>query len=101
MAVEHPHTWMFNGKELDGRYSNKGLGWVMSEALKKTSIQKKVSLHALRHTYATNLIEQGVNIVTVKELLGHAQITTTMIYLHIAQCPHVKAHSPFDRLYKQ
>jgi len=40
-----------------------------------------------------------VNIVTLKELLGHADITTTMIYLHIAQCDLVKAHSPLDTLY--
>jgi site-specific recombinase XerD len=40
-----------------------------------------------------------VNIVTLKELLGHAEISTTMIYLHVAQCAVAKAHSPFDRLY--
>jgi site-specific recombinase XerD len=45
------------------------------------------------------LLEQGVNIVTLKELLGHAEITTTMIYLHVAQCPLIKPHSPLDRLY--
>lgn len=62
---------------------------------KKTSISKEVNLHSLRHTYATHLLEQGVNIVTLKELLGHSEITTTMIYLHIAQCDLVKAHSPW------
>ena len=43
--------------------------------------------------------EQGLNIVTLKELLGHADITTTMIYLHVAQCPLIKPHSPLDSLY--
>lgn len=99
LAAENPHIWLFNGKEADGRYSVKGLSWVLRENLKKTSITKEVSLHSLRHSYATHLLEQGVNIVTLKELLGHAQITTTMIYLHIAQCDLVKAHSPLDRLY--
>jgi integrase/recombinase XerD len=70
----------------------------MRENLKKTSIAKDVSLHSLRHSYATHLLEQGVNIVTLKELLGHADITTTMIYLHIARCEVVKAHSPLDTL---
>src|SRR5574344_684186 len=99
LSAENPHIWLFNGKEPDGRYSVRGLSWVMRENLKKTSITKDVNLHSLRHSYATHLLEQGVNIVTLKELLGHADITTTMIYLHIAQCDLVKAHSPLDRLY--
>ena len=99
IAAEHPHIWLFNGKEPDGRYSVKGLSWIMRETLKKTDIKKDVSLHSLRHSYATHLLEDGVNIVTIKELLGHAHITTTMIYLHIAQIPPGSAHSPFDTLY--
>ena len=99
ISVEHPHIWLFNGKDLDGRYSAKGLSWIMRETLKKTSIQKKVNLHSLRHSYATHLLEDGVNIVTIKELLGHATIQTTMIYLHVAQLPHKPPHSPLDTLY--
>src|SRR3989304_2287274 len=93
IAVEHPHVWLFNGKEPDGRYSVRGLSWVMRETLKKTSVKKEVNLHSLRHSYATHLLEEGLNIVTLKELLGHADITTTMIYLHVAQCPFIKPHS--------
>ena len=100
LQAENPHIWLFNGKEPDGRYSVKGLSWVMRETLKKTSITKDVNLHSLRHSYTTHLLEQGLNIVTLKELLGHAEITTTMIYLHVAQCPLIKPHSPLDRLYK-
>ena len=99
IAVEHPHVWLFNGKEPDGRYSVRGLSWVMRETLKKTSVKKEVNLHSLRHSYATHLLEEGLNIVTLKELLGHADITTTMIYLHVAQCPFIKPHSPLDTLY--
>jgi len=99
LKAENPHVWLFNGKEADGRYSVKGLSWVMRENLKKTSIKKEISLHSLRHSYATHLLEQGVNIVTLKELLGHVEITTTMLYLHVAQCPLIKAHSPLDTLY--
>ena len=97
LKAENPHVWL--GKEPDGRYSIRGLSWIMRENLKKTSIKKQVNLHSLRHTYATHLLEQGVDIVTLKNLLGHAEITTTMIYLHIAQCPQVKPHSPLDTLY--
>jgi integrase/recombinase XerD len=99
ISVEHPHIWLFNGKEPDGRYSVKGLSWVMRESLKKTSITKDVSLHSLRHSYATHLLEDGVNIITIKELLGHAEIATTMVYLHVAQCPVTPVHSPLDTLY--
>ena len=99
LKAENPHIWLFNGKEADGRYSVKGLSWVMRESLKKTSISKEVNLHSLRHSYATHLLEQGLNIVTLKELLGHAEITTTMIYLHVAQCPLINPHSPLDTLY--
>jgi len=99
LSAENPHVWLFNGKEPDGRYSVQGLSWVMRENLKKTSIKKDVNLHSLRHSYATHLLEQGLNIVTLKELLGHADITTTMLYLHVAQCPLIKPHSPLDTLY--
>lgn len=99
LKAENPHVWLFNGKEPGSKYSMRGLSWVMRENLKKTSITKKVNLHTLRHSYATHLLEEGVNIVTLKELLGHAEITTTMIYLHVAQCELIAAHSPFDTLY--
>jgi integrase/recombinase XerD len=99
LAAENPHIWLFNGKEPDGRYSVRGLSWVMRENLKKTSISKDVNLHSLRHSFATHLLEEGINIVTLKELLGHADITTTMIYLHVAQCELIKPHSPLDSLY--
>jgi integrase/recombinase XerD len=45
------------------------------------------------------LLEDGVNILLIKKLLGHAKIETTMIYLHVAQCPIASAHSPLDTLY--
>lgn len=101
LKAENPHIWLFNGKQPESKYSVRGLSWVMRENLKKTSITKDVNLHSLRHAYATHLLEEGLNIVTLKELLGHAEITTTMIYLHVAQCKHIKAHSPLDTLYSQ
>jgi len=65
LSAENPHIWLFNGKEADGRYSVKGLSWVFRENLKKTSITKDISLHSLRHSYATHLLEEGINIVTL------------------------------------
>lgn len=97
---EKPRTYLFEGN--DGNvYSQRGAQWAVSQAVKKAGIIKEVSLHTLRHTYATHLLEQGVNILTIKELLGHAHIDTTMVYLHLAR-PSVKmAFSPMDTLYNQ
>ena len=50
-------------------------------------------------TYATHLLEEGLDIMTIKDLLGHECIDTTMIYLHVAQSGRVKPFSPLDRLY--
>jgi site-specific recombinase XerD len=100
LEAEKPNIYLFNGREPDGRYSPEAIGWIMHDALKKAGINKTVNLHSLRHSYATHLIEEGVNIVTVKELLGHADVNTTMIYLHVARCQVVQAHSPLDTLYK-
>ncbi len=101
IALERPLTWLFNGKTLGEPYSAKGISWVMREAVKTAGIAKEVTVHSLRHSYATHLIEDGLNIVTVKDLLGHSKIETTMIYLHVAQCEHIKAHSPLDTLYPE
>ena len=101
ISAEPPHIWLFNGKEPDGRYNVKSLSWIMRDNLKKTDIKKDVSLHSLRHSYTTHLLEDGVNIVRIKELLGHANIATTMIYLHVAQITPGSAHSPLDTLYSQ
>jgi integrase/recombinase XerD len=100
LEAEKPNIYLFNGREPDGRYSLEAIGWIMHEAMKNAGIHKAVNLHSLRHSYATHLIEEGVNIVTVKELLGHADVNTTMIYLHVARCQVVQAHSPLDTLYR-
>jgi site-specific recombinase XerD len=99
ISVENPVTWLFNGKDHGSQYSTNGLSWVMRIALKKTTISKQVNMHSLRHSYATHLLEDGINIVIIKELLGHVQISTTMIYLHVAQIPYKPPHSPLDKLY--
>ena len=99
IVLERPLTWLFNGKTLGSPYSAKAISWIMREAVKAAGIDKDVTVHTLRHSYATHLLEDGLNIVTIKELLGHAQIATTMIYLHVAQCPLLTAHSPLDTLY--
>ena len=99
--TQRPQVFLFEGN--DGQaFSQRGAQWVMSQALKKTSIIKEdVSLHTLRHSYATHLLEQGVSILAIKELLGHAHIDTTMIYLHLARPVLTQTISPMDTLYNQ
>jgi integrase/recombinase XerD len=98
--AEKPRQFLFEGNKGEA-YSQRGAQWAISQAVKKAGIVKEVTLHTLRHTYATHLLEQGVNILVIKELLGHAHIETTMIYLHLARPSANLAFSPMDTLYNQ
>jgi site-specific recombinase XerD len=91
--------YLFTGVDFDSRYSQRGVQWVIKNLCKKAGIKKDVNTHTLRHTYATHLLEDGLDIVSIKELLGHANIETTMIYLHIAQTGRKAPFCPMDRLY--
>ncbi len=95
----HPVNYLFNGKEPGSPLSTKGMRSILIAAVKKCRLHKNITLHTLRHSYATHLLEFGMDIVTIKELLGHANIETTMIYLHVAIPNRSNLFSPFDRLY--
>jgi site-specific recombinase XerD len=98
---QRPQCYLFEGTN-GGALSQRGAQWTMSEAVKKAGIIKEdVSLHTLRHTFATHLLEQGISILVIKELLGHAHIDTTMIYLHLARPVQALSVSTLDTLYKQ
>jgi site-specific recombinase XerD len=96
----HPVEYLFNGMESGKPMSVTGIQWVLRQAVKKCKLQKGITLHTLRHSYATHLLEFGMDIVTIKDLLGHVRIDTTMIYLHVARPNRSNLFSPFDRLYK-
>ncbi|MFH1514019.1 MAG: tyrosine-type recombinase/integrase [bacterium] len=97
----HPADYLFNGNDPGSPLSVRGMQWALREAVKKCKLQKGITLHTLRHTYATHLLEEGMDIVTIKELLGHERIETTMVYLHVAKPNRSNTFSPFDRLYKK
>lgn len=93
--------YLFTGADFDSRYSQRGVQWVVKSLCRKAGLHKEMNTHTLRHTYATHLLEDGLDIVSIKELLGHAHIETTMVYLHIAQADRKAPFCPLDALYKQ
>lgn len=105
IAEAGPQKYLFEQAEkpgemdFDRRYSQRGVQWAVKTIAGRTGILKEVHTHTLRHTYATHLLEDGVNILTVKKLLGHGDVRTTMIYLHICQPPDALPQSPLDKVF--
>lgn len=75
-----------------------GLQKVVKSAADAAGLQKRVNCHALRHSFATHLLESGYDIRTVQELLGHADVSTTMIYTHVLNRGGHGVVSPLDGL---
>lgn len=91
-----PTTFLFEGVQPGGPYSPRSLQQVVKQAAERASIHRPISLHMLRHSYATHLLEGGTDIRMIQELLGHASIKTTEIYTHVAQ--RTRVASPLDDL---
>ena len=104
ISTENPVEYLFNSQVTkDGKPQGitvRAIQWVIKENRSKVGTDKNITAHSLRHTYATHLLEEGLNIIALKELLGHAFIETTMIYLHVANTGSSKKFSPLDSLYK-
>lgn len=91
--------YVFYGKEDGIPMGKSGVRFLMISALRHSGITKQgVCLHTLRHSYATHLLEDGLDIVSIKELLGHSKIETTLVYLNIVDCQKNKKSSPLDSL---
>ena len=100
LKIYQPQKYFFNscnGKQ----FSVRGIQRIFRVAVKKSGILKKATSHTLRHSYATHLLENGVDFVTIKNVLGHKNITTTMIYLHVAQPNPSIFKNPLDILYNK
>jgi integrase/recombinase XerD len=95
---EQPVDYLFEGQEKGKAYSAKSLESVLKQALRKAKITKPVTLHWLRHSYATHLLENGTDLRYIQELLGHKSSKTTEIYTHVSTKSLQKIKSPFDDL---
>lgn len=98
---ERPQDCLFPGEKKGCSLSSTTLSQILGTAVRRAGIRKKITLHTLRHTCATHLLEMGVNILRVKELPGHTDIRTTMLYLQIMNLSAEKSFSPLDKLYLQ
>jgi len=96
--IHKPTTYLFEGAQQGTPYHKRSLQQVLKQQLKKAGIEKPVTLHWLRHSYATHLLEAGTDLRYIQELLGHKSSKTTEIYTHVSTRALQQIKSPFDSL---
>ena len=90
--------WVFTGQYKGEAISTRTVQVVMQQAVAKAGLEKKATVHTLRHSFATHLLESGTDIRYIQQLLGHANVNTTMIYTHITPKAAKNIISPLDRM---
>lgn len=93
-----PEIWLFPGDKEEDHLSERTAQRIFENARQKSDIMKKVSIHSLRHSFATHLLEEGTDLRYIQELLGHSSSKTTEIYTHVSKRDITKIQSPLDRL---
>lgn len=93
-----PTYWLFEGRQRK-QYSGESIGVIVSKACKAAGIRKKISPHALRHSFATHLMDKGTDTRHIQKLLGHASLKTTAIYTYVSKKDLNKIVSPLDRIF--
>jgi integrase/recombinase XerD len=93
-----PKEWLFEGQYVGTKYSPTSIQKVLKRASKKAKIDKPVTLHWLRHSFATHLLENGTDLRYIQEILGHKSSKTTEIYTHVSNKALQNIKSPFDDL---
>ena len=92
-----PNVFLFEGPK-GGKYSSRSVQAIVKQAAQRAGISKPVTPHILRHSFATHLVESGIDIRYVQEMLGHNSIKTTQIYTHITDVAKGNLRSPLDML---
>lgn len=101
MSAVKPTNYLFEGPIKGEPYSIRSAQQIFSDARKKAGILKTLSFHNLRHSFATHLLEKGVDVIFIKDILGHFDIKTTQRYLHVKRDVLINIESPLDSLYKK
>ncbi|MCA0931266.1 site-specific integrase [Lutimonas saemankumensis] len=101
LMTYRPVRYFVEGKTEGRPYAATSVRSFLKRACKLAGIQKKVTPHTLRHSYATHLLEQGVDLRYIQELLGHSRPETTMIYTHVSKRDMLAIESPLDHILKQ
>jgi integrase/recombinase XerD len=94
----HPRRYLFEGQTEGEQYDERSLQNVLKSSVSRAQLGKPVTLHWLRHSYATHLLEAGTNLRYIQEILGHSNPKTTQIYTHVSTEAIQNIHSPFDSL---
>lgn len=94
-AIYKPKTYLFEG-QYGEQYSSRSAQAVLQQSAKKAGITKQISLHTLRHSFATHLLENGTDLRYIQDLLGHSSPKTTMIYTHVSSTSLKNIINPFD-----
>jgi site-specific recombinase XerD len=97
-SVYEINDWLFPGQPSNKHLAIRSAQYIFDKAIVRTGIQKDVSIHSLRHTFATHLLENGTDIRYIQDLLGHNSLRTTERYTHVAKRSVLKIKSPLDSL---
>jgi site-specific recombinase XerD len=95
-AITPLDGWIFSGVPSSGHLSIRSAQKIFEHALQKAGIEKHASIHSLRHSFATHLLENGTDVRYIQELLGHSSIKTTERYTHVAKRTVLRIQSPLD-----
>lgn len=98
---EQPDHWLFPGQTPDSHLTERTVQKVFEQAVIASGIKKQVSVHTLRHSFATHLLENGIDIRYIQELLGHQSTRTTEIYTHVSSKDIRRIKSPLDQMKDQ
>jgi site-specific recombinase XerD len=94
--IYRPKVYLFNGRKKGQQISEAALRHALEAARKRSGITREVTMHVLRHCFATHCLEHGMYIKTLQKLMGHSSLNTTLIYLQVSEVPFVADFSPLD-----